>query len=97
MTRQSYGNWTGVSTRELGGGGIYGFEPGRKSCCKFVYMFSGVITRGWKETQFQKRCAHGSLYEAHVKQSNTKCVLTALSLGPFRTSRSYDVIVTLSL
>jgi hypothetical protein len=51
-----------------------------------------------EETQFPKFGAHGSLYEAlYLKQSNSKCLLNALSLGPFRTYRSYDVIVTLSL
>jgi len=99
VTRQSHGNWTGVSTRELGVGvGIYGFESGRRSCCKFLDMFSGPLHEAGSETQFPKLCAHGSLYEArYLKQSNSKCLLTALSLGPFRTSRSYDVIGTLSL
>jgi hypothetical protein len=53
------------------GGGGGGFECGRKSCCKFLDMFSRPFTRGWKETQFPKLGAHGSLYEARcLKQSN---------------------------
>lgn len=46
-----------------GGGDICDFESCRKSCSKFVDMFSRPFTRGWKETPFRKLGAHGLLHE----------------------------------
>jgi hypothetical protein len=48
--------------------------------------------------QYSKLGVFGPLYEVrYLNRSYSECLVTALSLGPFRTSRSYDVIITLSL
>ena len=77
VTRQSYGNWADDYAGKVGKA-FTAFESGRGSCCQYLDMFSWPFTRGWKEIQYPKLGAFGSLYEGrYPKQSNSKCVLTA--------------------